>query len=318
MSEYVDKVKHIQRADPLGRAAWGKFCDDNGHTIRDPNKHDPHFLHSFIVQYEAGAFVGLEVPQVTQGGATIGLAELFKEGQRNSGSFRECWTRYQGRRGMKLNDPFKADKDSLVQFLEFVGIQGLMALSMMDKTNNYDNGLGKGNMGWKGPPAASTGEACWSGDGGMGWKGCPPNASGEASWSPSGEVGNWGGCDGGFDAGFPGGCDGGFCGGPPGGCGGSFAPSWGAPPAAKRQKGMPANTGDPYKDALVEKIKAFQRCGDEQKQAWWNFAENQPSKMRDPARHEVPALQFFLSSHGIEMPQQAQQAPQAQQALGWG
>merc|ERR1711862_1067254 len=41
----------------------------------------------------------------------------------------------------------------------------------------------------------------------------------------------------------------------------------GAPPA-KRQKEF-VSTGDPAKDELVLRIKAFQRSGQEQKEQWW-------------------------------------------------
>mmetsp|Transcript_40166 Transcript_40166/g.63765 ORF Transcript_40166/g.63765 Transcript_40166/m.63765 type:complete len:338 (-) Transcript_40166:15-1028(-) len=335
MSDHVERVKQIQRTDQVGRAAWGKYCEGNANSVRDPMKHDAQFLQDFITQYEAGAFAGIEVPDVSMGGAPLGLASLFRESQRAAPSFRECWNRYQGRRGAKMNDPMKAEKDVLVQFLEFIGIQGLMALSMMDHSNNYGSygsGGGKscgsgagGNMGWNGPPANSTGEACWSSGGadGMGWQGAPVASPGEACWSASGE--SWGS----YDSGYAGGCDGGFSGasyssnsgsgcgmsGPPCGGSASYASSWGQKgmPAAKRQKGMPASTGDPYKDALVEKIKEFQRCGDEQKQAWWNFADSHHGKFRDPARLEVPALQMFLSTYGIELPAQQQQQQQLQQ-----
>merc|ERR1711935_1253268 len=116
----------------------------------------------------------------------------------------------------------------------------------------------------------------------MDGKGKSTNWMGDGGWPANGESSNWGGYDGGFDGGYAGGCDGGFSGADFGGdsaqygaCSGvNYAASWGTEPAAKRQKGMPVSTGDPYKDSLVEKVKAFQRCGEEQKQAWWSFADS--------------------------------------------
>merc|ERR1711924_146954 len=75
-----------------------------------------------------------------------------------------------------------------------------------------------------------------------------------------------------------------------GGCG------WGMPMGAKRPKTM--GTGNAAKDALVEKIKAFQRSGEESKQAWWSYVADH-GDIRDPARHEVHVFQQFISGMGI-------------------
>merc|ERR1711865_785490 len=53
-------------------------------------------------------------------------------------------------------------------------------------------------------------------------------------------------------------------------------------------------------NALVAKIKAFQRSGDEQKQTWWAFCDNQPGKNRDPTRYEVDILKGFAQQHGLQ------------------
>merc|ERR1712224_472104 len=124
-----------------------------------------------------------------------------------------------------------------------------MAMAMTDMAGSWE-GAPSGGSSWQpasagGPGKGSGNSGYWGGDDG-GWEGAsvPFGASGEQSWS----------------AGYP------------------------PEPPAKRQKGQPVNTGDPQKDALIEKIKAFQRCGEEQRQAWWNFAEAQPGKHRDPLR----------------------------------
>jgi len=47
-----------------------------------------------------------------------------------------------------------------------------------------------------------------------------------------------------------------------------------------------SRTGDPIKDALVDKIKSLQRCGEVAKQAWGAFSESQEGKNRYPAEVE--------------------------------
>lgn len=109
---------------------------------------------------------------------------------------------------------------------------------------------------------------------------------------------SWGGCWGGKGSGkdFGGGW------GPYAGGGGD---AWGGPPAGKGGKGGkgggkgPVSTGDPQKDGMVEKIKAFQRSGEENKQAWWAFCDEHCGGKRDPARHEMAELHAFISQYGI-------------------
>merc|ERR1719401_1005603 len=116
------------------------------------------------------------------------------------------------------------------------------------------------------------------GPGAMGGKGC---AGGGCSSS--------GGCDG---------FDGGGWGDAGNGWGGQSLPV--APMANKRPRTMPAvSSGDPQKDVLVEKIKAFQRSGETQKQAWAAFCLEQPGNFRDPARHDISTLQMFMNGYGI-------------------
>jgi len=99
-----------------------------------------------------------------------------------------------------------------------------------------------------------------------------------------GKGGGWAGCS----------CGGKGSGGKGSGGKGSGG-SWGGPPV-KKQK---VSTGDVWKDELVEKIKQFQRSGEEQKQAWWSFCDASDCGNRDPARHEVDVLQGFIQGCGL-------------------
>mmetsp|Transcript_353 Transcript_353/g.1215 ORF Transcript_353/g.1215 Transcript_353/m.1215 type:complete len:253 (-) Transcript_353:19-777(-) len=64
------------------------------------------------------------------------------------------------------------------------------------------------------------------------------------------------------------------------------------------------NTGDPNdtsyeKQALVARIKAFQRAGDAQKRLWWQHCDESLGGVRDPARHDPGLLEAFCMSNGV-------------------
>lgn len=61
-------------------------------------------------------------------------------------------------------------------------------------------------------------------------------------------------------------------------------------PAAKRMR----LTGNPEKDALVAKIKEFQRQGEAQKEQWGIFCDLHTSGIRDPTRHDCETLNLFI------------------------
>merc|ERR1719272_2649417 len=72
--------------------------------------------------------------------------------------------------------------------------------------------------------------------------------------------------------------------------GGGAAAAWGGAPPAKK-----ANTGG---NSLVDKIKAYQKQGETEKQNWWTFAA-QYGTDKDPARFEADVLQQFASTYGV-------------------
>merc|ERR1712137_91867 len=50
---------------------------------------------------------------------------------------------------------------------------------------------------------------------------------------------------------------------------------------------------------LVNQIKAFQRMGEAQKQAWWDYADQNLGGVRDPAKHDAGTLESFCSDYGV-------------------
>jgi len=75
--------------------------------------------------------------------------------------------------------------------------------------------------------------------------------------------------------------------------------SWSGKGGGGPMKKAKFSSGDASFDALVEKVKQFQRSGDKQKEAWWSFCDAVDGKNRDPARHEAHVLETFLSDYGF-------------------
>jgi len=67
----------------------------------------------------------------------------------------------------------------------------------------------------------------------------------------------------------------------------------------KLQLRMASQAGHPLKDQLVQQVKAYQRLGSEQKDAWHSYADLQLGGIRDPARHEANVLQEFIVTHDV-------------------
>jgi len=160
-AQLVARVKEIQKSDPDGKQGWWNYADTQGDGVRDPAKHPAAFLEWFLAEYSQGKYTG--VASTTDAGA---LAELFKEGQRNSGSFKSAWAMYQSMNGNSKNDPTKAGKQALVDFLDMISQSGMQTMmgngSMSGKSSNR---MGKGFMGAK-SSGWSGNDSNWGGSGG--------------------------------------------------------------------------------------------------------------------------------------------------------
>mmetsp|Transcript_70333 Transcript_70333/g.205703 ORF Transcript_70333/g.205703 Transcript_70333/m.205703 type:complete len:298 (+) Transcript_70333:60-953(+) len=55
------------------------------------------------------------------------------------------------------------------------------------------------------------------------------------------------------------------------------------------------STGDLEKDALVMRVKAFQRSGDAQRQLWSDYCDERLNGKRDPVKHDKIILETFLA-----------------------
>merc|ERR1712151_474 len=64
--------------------------------------------------------------------------------------------------------------------------------------------------------------------------------------------------------------------------------------------GTALNANPDPKDALVGKIKAFQRQGDDAKAVWHSFCDSNCGGIYDPSRHDFATLQTFIENNGLQ------------------
>lgn len=132
----VATIKEMQRTDPTAKDQWGAYCDQKGAGVRDPAKHEASILQAFINSYNSG--VRLESAEKAT------LAAFFKEGQRKSANFKQCWASYCQVYGQGKHDPAKHEASFLIGFLDYLGTQGSIAMQL--GTGGYFKGTGKGTM----------------------------------------------------------------------------------------------------------------------------------------------------------------------------
>lgn len=63
---------------------------------------------------------------------------------------------------------------------------------------------------------------------------------------------------------------------------------------------MAMGTGDAAKDQLVLKVKAFQKMGEQQKNAWHAHCDANVGSVYDPVRHDNTNLQAFVTAQDIQ------------------
>jgi len=190
-----DEVKDLQRSDPVAKEQWHAYCETYGNGVRDPAKHESPYLQGFIQQYQSG--VRLEYKEGAQ------LVKMVKMGQKKSQSWKAVWEVYCNNSpvdGRPAYDPAKHGSQFLEGFVEFMGKMAVL-----------------GSMGANGPPGR------------------------------------------------------------------------------KNQ-----STGDPQKDILIAKIKAFQKRGEDEKQVWHAYCDGSLGGVYDPSRHANDNLQVFIDQNGIQ------------------
>jgi len=103
---------------------WYAYCDKFGRGVIDPTKHEPGFIKEFLRTYNDAQ---RPAPQAE----AQNIAELFRECQPKSRSWRSCWEAYCYRFGEKKCDPGEHDQEYLIGFMEFLGNQGAESMKMV-------------------------------------------------------------------------------------------------------------------------------------------------------------------------------------------
>eukprot|EP00401_Gymnodinium_catenatum_P064669 CAMPEP_0117485710 /NCGR_PEP_ID=MMETSP0784-20121206/15104_1 /TAXON_ID=39447 /ORGANISM="" /LENGTH=657 /DNA_ID=CAMNT_0005280303 /DNA_START=32 /DNA_END=2005 /DNA_ORIENTATION=- len=275
--QLIAKVKELQKHDLVGRDQWITFADQTGGGRRDPAKHGADALRLFLSGYASGMRLqgeeeGCNMPQVT------------KLLQKRITSFKDQWSNYCLLYGGGLNDPLKHEPSFHVQFFDQLArcAMGMGAGRSSRKGKGTEVDVGKG-------PRTDSGKGMSIGMD-MG-KGMGMGMSTDTGRSMGMDMGKGKSMSKPMDRGIGMGMSMGMDGGP-------------SSKRLKGDKGTPVGaggTGDPKRDALVAAVKAFKRLGDDQKQAWWNFCDQELSGVRDPARHEVATLQRFADAYCLDV-----------------
>lgn len=272
--EQIDEIKQMRRADPIGRSQWEAYCEIHGDNVRDPARHSTSFIAEFVDKYADGE------RWVSPTGSRLG--EFIKEGQRKSKHFKEAWHYYceqKPRPGQKPeNDPLKHDTFFLVGFLDWLGNNANSGGPMMaaGPTTGHLPGhvapavLPALTMGRYSPTLQQIQMQQMQHMQHMQLQQRTPSLGvGTISAPPLKRMK-----------------------GPPGGTGISPPPITAPPIIAP-----PPTSG--AVEPLVQKVKAFQRQGQLQKEQWADFCDTYLSGVRDPTRHDSATLQSFLNTHGI-------------------
>merc|ERR1712232_289267 len=68
-------------------------------------------------------------------------------------------------------------------------------------------------------------------------------------------------------------------------------------PPSKRMRS--SGGGSSFKSSLVERIKNFQKSGEDKKQMWHDHCDSNLGNVRDPNRHDEHTLEAFVSMFGV-------------------
>jgi len=303
----VEQVKSLQRSDPSAKEFWGSYTTSQGGGTRDPNKHTAEFLQGFIDQYNAGgaaAFQGMGAGAMGgamgaggwgggDDGSVEGLAAKVKEMQRSNANAKEQWTAFTDLNGAGRRDPSKHTPEFLQGFIDH--IQSGHQINPSAAAGNMENpGLGDAFKLLQ--KKSESFKNHWR-------QFCTTQGGGR--FDPSKHDTAFHMCfiehisslaSGGAGSAYQGGGMGG--GGMMGPMGASAAPFKMMRNDSGMGMGMGAS-GDPMKDGLINRVKAFQRAGTEQKELWATYVDTYLGGARDPTRHDASTLHEFCTNHGV-------------------
>lgn len=290
----AERVKEMQRTDPVARDQWYAYCEQYGEGVRDPNKHEASFLEGFIASYHAGERLEFKEGQM--------LITMIKLGQKKSAGWKMCWEQYCNQvqvDGKTAHDPAKHTTAHLEGFFDYIGkraaavagpqMAAAVGLPSAKRSRTDASGawIATGNgevvdLASKVKEFQRQGQSqkeawhtyCDTHLGGM----RDPSRQ-DAATLQNFLVSHGVTISG--SATMP--MAGGFAGFQP------FGAVQVAGGAAAAQPNAP----------LVQRVKAYQRMGETQKQTWHNYCDTNLSGVRDPSRHDAHTLQTFISTYGV-------------------
>jgi len=312
VSSLAQQIKDAQKGNPAVREAWVNYANSQGGGSMDPNRHPAEFLQGFITRMRGGGGGVVSMGGCGGGGDGAGGAEsaffsTIKQMQKKSQNFRGAWSQFCANFGGGKGDPGKHSQEFHMQFLDALAQQGCLNAGMSPEMA-HAAGPSMPMMGADDNPAK---RARTGGMGSMG--GAPPDpGSKEYLVAQVKEFTKMGAdqkelwcayCDtylqGTRDPnrqdasvllefctnhGVPPSTN--FGGGGGGGGGASWAPVGG---------GGGAVVGDAEQQALVQKVKNFQKTSTDAREQWYAFC----GVTKDPSRHEKEKLQEFCMMHSL-------------------
>jgi len=311
---FSDLFKEAQKASPSFRQSWSTYRSGMGGKYDDPSKHDDKFLLGALEYLGQCACATMTLSGgmsggMGGGGGMGGMGDMMSMmmggmsgGGGMGGGMMEGMGGCGGKKGGKGGFGGKGCCGGGGK--GFGGGWGGKGDGWGGKGDGWGGGKAEGKKGKKGgwDAGASSWGGGWDGSGAGDWGGGAGDwGAGNGCWGAGGDDG-WGNpakrrrTDGGWGDGSPaGGCWGdSSAGASSGGC-------WGPSGSGSEGPSPPGQISAPpvsaEKQALIDQVKTFQRSGDEQKQAWWNYAIKF-GQNKDPARFEDWQLQEFLTMQG--------------------
>jgi hypothetical protein len=272
MEDLVRQVKEGQRNDVAFKLAWGTYCEKSCAGIRDPSRHPADSLRTFLRQMESGA-------GAAGNSSAEDLVQQIKDGQRNSTQFKEEWGTFCDTQCQGIRDPTRHPVENLRLFISTLGQGKKMGVG------GGGNHFGSGNELVTQIKERQRSEPGFK----QNWEHfCDTMCEGirDPMRHPPQNLKLFLDQNPGYAQ--P-------------GAGMRPAPNYaqrGPPDPYAQSYGVPAAPayGGPGGD-LVQHIKDGQRQDPAFREMWWKFCDTRADGIRDPSRHPVQNLQFFLDTY---------------------
>jgi len=119
----VNRVKDLQRSDPIAKMQWQSFCESHGHRKFDPNVHDEAFIYTFIEAMDAGTLPVANPAHVQEAERSYHNGKRELVGRVNGMRYRgengnSKWLSFCELHGFTKHDPQLHEDAFLIAFIE--------------------------------------------------------------------------------------------------------------------------------------------------------------------------------------------------------